>query len=139
MKTKFRFEKKIEGSDGGSFYVVVDNYKDTIEEAKALAVNVEHKFPDTGSYRIVAITMDEETFSYTEEEVFVYDYYKEVTRWEVANENIAYAKSRIEEIEASKKRVKTEKGMALKNAEIARLRERIETWEARKAAWEEEK
>lgn len=137
MRTMFRAEREtymdMEGRSAG--YVAVGEYKNTADEAEALVKNTEKKFPITGSYRVIAVTMDEKTFTYTEETVLNYNYEKEVGRWKRADEAIAIFTASIARVEASKKRVRTESGMAKKNAEIATLQGYIAEWEQRKAEW----
>lgn len=140
MKTMYRAEREtytdMEGRN--TAYITVGEYKDTIDEAEALVKNTEEKFPYTGSYRVIAMTMDENTFTYTEKVVLDYNYEKEVGRWKRAERMIASHEATIAEIEASKKRVRTERGMAKKDADIARFKGYIAEWEQRKAKWAEE-
>jgi hypothetical protein len=57
-------------------YITVGEYKNTADEAEALVKNTEEKFPYTGSYRVIAMTMDENTFTYTEKVALNYNYWK---------------------------------------------------------------
>ena len=82
----------------------------------------------TGDWKITAKTMDEESFSITENMVESFDWWKEVGQREHAERMIkAYTKD-MEMIENSKKNCKTEKGIERKNKEIERYKTIIERY-----------
>lgn len=140
MKTMYKAEIEqytdMEGRYTG--YVMSGTYQSTLDEALALVSNHKKSNYSTGNYRIVAVTMDEATFTYTAETVVQYNYYKEVGRWIEADKMIAHHQNQIDEIEASKCRVRTETGMAKKNKEIAYHADRIAEYEAKKEKWRNE-
>ncbi len=138
MKVMFTVEYRTTNDmEGRSFgYNKKSNYIATLEEAKTYATtNNKTEFPYNGDYRIVATTMDEATFTYITEVVYEYSYEMAVRRWERAERDIAYYNEKIAELEASKARVRTEKGMKKKNNEIARYKEQIETIKTIRATW----
>jgi hypothetical protein len=138
MKTMFKVEYRTTNDmEGRSFdYNKKSDYIATLEEAKAYAIaNHQTKFPYNGDYRIVAITMDEATFTYTTEVVYEYSYEMAVRRWERAEADIAFYTKKIADLEASKVRVRTEKGMEKKNNEIAQYRAKIEKIKTIRATW----
>lgn len=140
MKTMYKAEIEqytdMEGRYTG--YAMKGTYQPTLDEALALVANYKKTNYSTGNYRIVAVTMDEATFTYTTEIVVQYNYYKEVGRWIQADEMIDYHKKQITEIEASKSRVRTEAGMAKKDKEIAYHASRVAELEAKKETWRNE-
>lgn len=83
MKTMYKAEiEKYTDLEGRyTDYAMKDTYQPTLEEAKALVENTKRSFPFTGSYRVVAVTMDEATFTYKEEVVYTFNYWKEVGLW----------------------------------------------------------
>lgn len=112
--------------------------KATLEEAKALVANMGSNFPLTGTYRVIEATMDEATFTYTEQVAYEFNYYREVKRFEMVREDIARYERTIAELEASKKRVRTENGMARKEKEIAEWQERLDARRAQLKKWTKE-
>lgn len=140
MKTMYKAEIEqytdMEGRYTG--YVMRGAYQPTLDEALALVANHKESSYSTGNYRIVAVTIDEATFTRTVEIIIQYNYYKEVGRWIEADEMIIYHQKQIDEIEASKCRVRTETGMAKKNKEIAYHLDRIAEYEAKKEKWKNE-
>ena len=137
MRTMFKAEVNVYGTidDRWADFKQKGNYVDTIEEAKELVKDTPHTFPYTGDYRVVAVTMDEATFTVTEKIVINFNYYNEIGKWEEAKREIALCNEYIAEIEASKKRVRTENGMNKKNAEIERYKKRIEAMEEKMKTW----
>lgn len=83
MKTMYRAERERYTDMEGRYtaHEKVGAYQPTLEEAKALVEDTTRNFPFTGSYRVVAVTMDEVAFTYTEEAVYTFNYWKEVGRW----------------------------------------------------------
>jgi hypothetical protein len=112
--------------------------KATLEEAKALVANMGSNFPLTGTYRVVEVAMDEATFTYAEQVIYEFNYYREVKRFEMAKEDIARYERTIAELEAGKKRVRTEKGMAKKEKEIAYWQEWLDARKAQLEKWTKE-
>ena len=119
MKTMFKVEERVYTDCEGrnSEWTVSNQYVATIEEAQAIADEIKADMVHSGDYKIIATTIDEETFSVTDEVVKEFDMFK-ATAKERAKERIAGYQKKIEEIEASKKNCKTEKGIARKNKEI---------------------
>lgn len=134
MRTMYRVEKRVyTDCEGRSWdYKQSGKYVNTVEEATEYAkANAERKSNyDTGDYRIVERTIDEEAFTVVENIVAQYDWWAEIGRYEYAEEQIARYTQRIAEVEASKVRCKTEKGIARKDKEIAQYKEWIACAEA---------
>ena len=109
---------------------------ETIEEAKATTETIANEFPNNGNYRIVECVMDEATFTYTEKVVYNYNYYMEVTRWELLEKNIAYAEEALTKAKARKP--KTETGEARKEKEIAEYENRLRELKEKEKEWRRE-
>lgn len=121
--TEERFYTDCEGRS--SEYRAIGQY-DTIEEAKAKTADVKKNCGyDTGDWRIVAKTLDETTFTVTEEVVESYDWWEMVGRYNHAEKMAKYYAEDIEKLENSKKNCKTEKGLNRKNAEIERYKNKL--------------
>lgn len=126
MKTMFKVEEKVyTDCEGRNVKWIASDYIATVEEAEAKASEVSNQFPHTGSYRIIATTMDEATFTIKDETIKDFDYWREVKRVEEAKKWIAIYTEKIAELEASKTRCKTEKGIAKREKEIAEYRKMI--------------
>lgn len=123
-----RVERKVY-TDAEGRYTKFENCTmfENIEDARAYAKekieNTKETMFTTNEYRIVKVTMDEETFTMTEEVVEDNKTVKAIAR---AKADIERYNEEIARIEESKKRCKTEKGIEKKNKEIA-------FWEERKA------
>lgn len=128
MKTMYRVEANRYTDCEGRHtnWEQMNGYVATIEEAKAMAKNITKSYVNTGDWRVVARTMDEETFTVVDEVVESFDYYKEVYRYEQAKKMVAIYAEKIAEIEASKKRCRTEKGIERKENEIAQYKKWME-------------
>ena len=123
----FKVEERIyTDCEGRNSKWTASEFVATIAEAEAIAETITAEFPCTGDYRIIATTMDEATFTITEEVVKTFNYWKEVKRVEEAKRTIATYEAKIEEAEEAKKRCRTEAGIAKKDKEIAQYRARIE-------------
>jgi FMN-dependent NADH-azoreductase len=80
--------------------------------------------------------MDEAAFTYTEKVVYNYNYYMEVTRWELLEKNIAYVEEVLTKTKARKP--KTETGEARKEKEIAEYENRLRELKEKKEEWKRE-
>lgn len=99
----------------------------TIKEAEEKAMaTITKGFVNTGDWKIVARTIDEATFTVTEETVKTFVWWEEIGKFESAKKTIENFTKRINEIEASKKNCRTEKGIARKQKEIDEYKEDIE-------------
>lgn len=95
MKTMYRTEERIYTDCEGRYTGWVDRtgYV-TFEEAKeATAKIVKRTGYDTGDWRIVARTIDEEAFTVTDEVVAEFDWWKEVGRKEHLKQAVEGAKA----------------------------------------------
>ena len=114
MRTMFRAEYEVytdmEGREKA--YVTKGGYVETAEKAAAM-VNTED------NYRVIKVTMDEATFTLTEETVVTY--HKRDERAMI----IANCERAIATIEAEIKRCRKAETIAKKNADIAMYKERI--------------
>lgn len=115
MKTMFKVEERVYTDCEGrnSEWTTSNRYVATVEEAQAIADEIKADMVHSGDYKIIATTIDEATFSVTDEVVKEFNMFKAK-----AKERIAGYQKKIEEIEASKKNCKTEKGIARKDKEI---------------------
>lgn len=136
MKTMYRAEygvyEDVAYGRGREFKKCGD-YQQTMEDAKALVVNTKQDMTHTGDYRVVAVTMDEATFTYKEEVVFNFDYFAEITWWENVDKHIDFCKKAIEDINKSIARSHSEKSIARLQADRARQEKDLEHWENEKA------
>ena len=114
MRTMFRAEYEVytdmEGREKA--YVTKGGYVETAEKAVAM-VNTED------NYRVIKVTMDEATFTFTEE--IVVTYHKRDERAII----IANCERAIATIEAESKRCRKAETIAKKKADIAMYKERI--------------
>ncbi len=104
------------------------------ERAKEIVPSISH----TGNWTIVAKTMDEETFVITKKIIEYYDWDEE-HRGESYMKDIERIKWAIAETEKSKKRCRSESGIARKSKEIEGLKERLAEKEADLTAWVEKR
>lgn len=119
MKTMFKVETRVyTDCEGRNSEWKSSEFVATMAEAEAIASQTSHEFPESGDYRIVAMTMDEATFTFTEEILKNFDYWREVERPQEARKNIERYRKEIEKLEASKARCKTELGIAKKEKDI---------------------
>jgi hypothetical protein len=114
MKTMYRAEVAVYESIEGyrSKYIIEGNYVKTIEEAKEICKNVKRDIMTEGSYRVIEVTMDEETFTYTEKVVYTFDYYERVYRPQNLQKKVTYWKTELEELQGKLTRAKSEKSIA---------------------------
>lgn len=136
MKTMYRAEcgvyEDVAYGRGREFKMCGD-YQQTMEDAKALVVNTKPDMIHNGDYRVVAVTMDEATFTYKEEVVFDFDYFAEVAWWKNVDRNIDFCKKAIEDINKSIARSRSEKSIARKQADLAYQEKELKHWENEKA------
>lgn len=118
--------------------VIGDTYFNTIEEAQKEANKIKPTIVRTGSYTIVARTIDEEKFIVIDKVVKEFDYWKEVKRYEIKEKTIAYLKEEIKKLEEAKKRCRTENGIEKKNKEIEKAKKDIQEAKAIIKKWKEE-
>jgi hypothetical protein len=111
-------------------------FYETPEEAVKAVCGVTRGYTTSGDYRIVAVTMDEATFTITENVVIRYDYYKEVTRWARANKDLARAEEEL--AKANKMKPKTETGAARKEKAVAKWTAEVEKINAKMEDWRRE-
>ena len=126
MRTMYRVETRVytDCECRYSEWTQVQGYVDTEAEAQAIADTVKRTDAwHTGDWCIIARTMDEQTFTVVDNTVASFDYYKEVQRYIYAEEQVERYTKHIEEVEASKVRCKTERGIERKDKEIAQYRE----------------
>ena len=109
---------------------------ETPEDAEKAVCSVTHGYCTSGDYRIVKVTMDETTFTVTEEVVKRYDYFDEVTRWAWANRDLARAEEEL--AKANKVNPKTETGMARKEKAVAKWTAEIEKINTKMERWRNE-
>jgi hypothetical protein len=111
-------------------------FYETTEEAVKAVCGVTRGYTTSGDYRIVAVTMDEATFTITENVIIRYDYYKEVTRWAWANKDLARAEEEL--AKANKMKPKTETGAARKEKAVAKWTAEVEKINAKMEDWRRE-
>lgn len=137
MKTMFRAEVRIyKDCEGRYTDWEKRGFFETPEEAVKAVCGVTHGYTTTGDYRVVEVTMDEETFTTTEKVIIYYDYFDEVTRWAWANRDLARAEEEL--AKANKIKPKTETGMARKEKAVAKWTAEIEKINAKMEGWRRE-
>lgn len=109
---------------------------ETPEDAVKAVCGTTRGYTTSGDYRIVEVTMDEATFTITENVIIRYDYYNEVTRWERAKQDLAHAEAEL--TIANKINAKTEAGIARKEKAIAKWTAEIEKINAKMDGWRKE-
>jgi hypothetical protein len=127
MKTMFKVEERVYTDCEGrnSEWTVSNQYVETVKEAQAIADTIKADMIHSGDYKIIATTIDEATFTIVNEVIRVFDAYKEAFK-ENMKGRIAEYEKKIEELEVSKKRCRTEKGIAKKDKEIENYKMYIE-------------
>lgn len=140
MKTMYRVDCVTCDADYGFFddEKIGTTYFNTIEEAQREANKIKPTIIRTGSYTIVARTIDEEKFIVIDKVVKEFDYWKEVKRYENKEKTIAFLKDEIKKLEEAKKRCRTENGIARKNKEIEKAKKGIAEAKAIIKKWKEE-
>jgi hypothetical protein len=137
MKTMFRAEVRIyKDCEGRYTEWEKRGFYETPEDAVKAVCGVTHGYTTTGDYRVVEVTMDEETFTTTEKVIIYYDYFDEVTRWAWANRDLAHAEAEL--TIANKINAKTEAGIARKEKAIAKWTAEIEKINAKMDGWRKE-
>jgi hypothetical protein len=137
MKTMFRAEvETFKDCEGRYTEWTNKGMFETPEEAEKAVCGVTLGYATSGDYRVVKVTMDETTFTITEEVVKHYDYHKEVTRWAWANRDLARAEEEL--AKANKTNPKTEIGMARKEKAIAKWTAEVEKIKAKMEEWKRE-
>lgn len=121
MKTMYKVEERVYTDCEGKYTDWQGyGYVATIEEAKAIATTIKKTSNwDTGDWRIIARTMDEEAFAVEDIIVENYDWWKEVGRYDNARKNVEYHTKAIAKLEADKARCTTANGVARKDKDIA--------------------
>ena len=111
----------------GSKYIETENRFETLAEAKAYGIEtVKATYTTSGDFVVVEKTIDEATFTVTENEVFKYDYFKAV-------KVIGYAEEKekaIAEARAELSRARSEKSIARITKKIAELEAEAERYRA---------
>lgn len=137
MKTMFRAEvETFKDCEGRNTEWTKKGMFETPEEAVKAVCGVTPGYATSGDYRVVEVTMDEETFTITEKVIIRYDYYKEVTRWAWANKDLAHAETELKI--ANKINAKTEAGIARKEKAITKWTAEIEKIKAEMENWKRE-
>lgn len=138
MKTMYRVEERVYTDCEGKYsdWATKSNgYVATVEEAEAIAATVKKENGwDTGDWRIVARTINEETFTVEESIVESFSWWEEIGCYEHAKKNVERYTKAIAELEASKARCKTANGIARKEKEIAWNKEMLAMYERTIAA-----
>lgn len=133
MTTKYRVEERVYTDCEGKYsdWATKSNgYVDTVEEAETIAATIKKNSGwDTGDWRIVARTLNEETFTVEESIVESFNWWEAVGHRENAKKNVERYTRIIAELEASKARCKTANGIARKEKEIAWNKELLATYE----------
>lgn len=134
MKTMFKVEERVYTDCEGKYsdWTTKSNgYVATLEEAKAIAATIKKNSGwDTGDWRIVARTLNEEAFTVEENIVESFNWWEEIGYRENARKNVERYTRIIAELEASKARCKTANGVARKEKEIAWNKELLAKAEA---------
>ena len=128
MKTMYIIKKKTYTDCEGRYsrWETVKGLFDTAKEAEKTARDtITPGFTSTGDWKVVARTIDENTFTVTEKTIKTFIWWEEVGKFEDAKRTIKDFTEKINNIEASKKRCRTEKGIALKQKEIDQYAEWI--------------
>ena len=137
MRTMFRADVEIyKDCEGRHTDWEKRGFYETPEEAVKAVCGTTHGYTTSGDYRIVEVTMDEATFTITENVIIRYDYYKEVTRWAWANKDLEHAKAEL--TIATKINAKSETGIARKEKAIAKWTAEIEKINAKMEGWKRE-
>jgi hypothetical protein len=104
----------------GSKYIEIEGKFETLAEAKAYGIEtVKATYATSGDFVVVERTIDEATFTVTENEVFKYDYFKAVKVIEYAEKE----EKAIAEAKAELSRARSEKS-------ITRITKKIAEYEA---------
>jgi hypothetical protein len=137
MRTMFRAEiETYKDCEGRHTEWTAKGLFETTEDAVKAVCGTTHGYVTSGDYRIVKVTMDEATFTITEDVIIRYDYYDEVTRWEWAKKDLARAEEEL--AKANKMKPKTETGMAKKEKAVAKWTAEIEKINAKMEGWKRE-
>lgn len=137
MRTMFRAEvETFKDCEGRNTEWTKKGMFETPEEAIKAVCGVAPGYATSGDYRVVEVTMDEETFTTTEKVITHYDYFKEITRWAWANRDLARAEEELAKV--NKIKPKTETGMTRKEKAIAKWTAEIEKINTKMDGWRKE-
>ena len=127
MKTMYRAEQEIftDMECRRTAWEALTDYTTKEEAMEATKKVVKTCGYDTGTWRVVARTIDENTFTFTDEVIAKFDWYEEVGRKQYAREEIERCVERIAKLTLGLERVRTEKGYARKMKEIKENEENI--------------
>lgn len=135
MKTMYKAERQFTKDFGGYGWETIGAFQTTVEDARILVADTPKGWVLTGNYRVIAVTMDEATFTYTEEIVIDYNYFKDKELGAWLENTIRATKNTVADYEKNFKRIKTEDFKARRLKEIADCKAKIEKWEKELAEW----
>ena len=136
MRTMYRAEIGTCDMEGRNEKWANKGLFNTAEEAENAVKGAENRGFTTGDYRVMKCTMDEATFTLTEEEVIRFNHWKEIGRYENAEKVIKYLTEELEKAKAKKPR--TEIGEINKAKEIAKWEARIDDYRRKIEKWRAE-
>ena len=127
MRTMYRVDTRMTDEYGHNGHTVKGTeYYNTYEEAVAYATNnVVKDVVNTGDWKVVARTINEEAFTVVDEVVEEYDWYEEVGKYEDVERDIAFVEGIIKNRENAIKRCKKEETIKRHKEEIRKWKERL--------------